>query len=167
MPLKKGIVISTSRDGWAEVITDRLDACADCVTARNCPSSCRSTKVASRVFNKAGAKEGDMVSVYLSPGSVLQSAALLYLIPVFSLIIGAFTGAGLTEQLELNESTSALIFGSAGLFIGFVFLMMLSRRISTKHRLTPTITRIIISAKEPVGSSRAINIGCKTGTCSG
>ena len=130
MPLKKGIVISIGKDGWAEVVTDKLDACADCVTARNCPTSCRRTKVATRVFNKAGAREGDMVSVYLSAGSVLQSAALLYLIPVFSLIIGAFTGTGLSEQLEMNESTSALIFGLAGLFIGFLFLVALSRRIS-------------------------------------
>lgn len=167
MPLKKGIVLSIDRDGWAEVVTDKLDACADCVTARNCPTSCRSTRVATRVFNKAGAKEGDMVSIYLSAGSVLQSAALLYLIPVFCLIMGASTGAGLSEQLALNESTSALIFGFAGLFIGFIFLVMLSRRLSTKNRLTPIITRIIISAKSPESSSAAIHNSCKTGACPG
>lgn len=167
MPLKKGIVVSIDRDGWAEVVTDKLDACADCVTARNCPTSCRSTRVATRVFNKAGAREGDMVSIYLSAGSVLQSAALLYLIPVFCLIMGAFTGAGLSELLALNESVSALIFGLAGLFVGFIFLVMLSRRISTKNRLTPIITHIVIPAKEPVRSSTAIQNSCDTGACPG
>jgi len=145
MPYKKGFVVKTGTDGWAEVITDKLDACAACATARNCPSSCKSTRMVTRVFNRAGAREGDMVSIYQSTRSVLQSAALLYLIPVACLIIGALIGAGLSNWLAMDESSSAVLFGLAGLGFGFLSLARFSKRISTKSRLTPSIVNIIAS----------------------
>ena len=141
MPYKKGFVVKTDTDGWAEVITDKLDACAACATARNCPSSCKSTRMVTRVFNQAGAHEGDMVSIYLSTGSVLRSAALLYLIPVACLTIGALIGAGISDKLAIDESISALLFGLTGLSVGFVSLAQFSKKISTKSRLMPTIAR--------------------------
>jgi sigma-E factor negative regulatory protein RseC len=150
MPYKKGLVVKTGADGWAEVITDKLDACAACATARNCPSSCKSTRMVTRVLNRAGAREGDMVSIYQSTGSVLQSAALLYLIPVACLIIGALIGAGISDKLAIDESSSALLFGLTGLGVGFVSLAQFSKRISTKSRFMPTIVDVIISV--PAGT---------------
>jgi len=151
MPYKKALVVKTGTDGWAEVITDKLDACAACATARNCPSSCKSMRIVTRVFNRAGAREGDMVSIYQSTGSVLQSAALLYLIPVACLITGALVGAGLSDRLTMDESSSALLFGLVGLGVGFVSLARFSKRISTKSRLTPTIVNVLASS--PAGTA--------------
>ena len=167
MSFKNGIVFSAGNDGWAEVITDKLDACANCVSARNCASTCKSTRITTRVLNEAGAKEGDLVAIYMSSSSVLKSAALLYLIPVACLILGAIVGNGLGDRLSMTESNSAIVFSLAGFVFGFVFLAVFSRKHAGMRRLTPIITHIVVPADEPIRSSAAIQADCSAGGCHG
>ena len=165
MSFKNGIVFSAGNDGWAEVVTDKLDACANCASARNCASTCKSTRITSRVLNEAGAKEGDLVAIYMSSSSVLKSAALLYLIPVTCLILGAITGSLLSERLAMTESISAMIFSLVGFTFGFISLSFFSKRHAGIRRLTPIITHIVVPANEPIRSSAAIQNSCGTGGC--
>jgi len=143
MPQKTGLVVKTSTDGWAEVVTDKLDACAECTSSRSCHSDCKSARVRTRVYNSAGAHEGDTVVIYISPSSVLKSAAILYLIPVAFLLIGALLGSSVAVRLGMEESGSALLFGLTGLTIGFLMVRIFSTRLKADSGLVPKIAQVI------------------------
>jgi sigma-E factor negative regulatory protein RseC len=143
MPQKTGLVVKTSADGWAEVITDRLDACAECASSRSCHSDCKTSRVATRVYNTAGAHEGDTVVVFIDSSSVLKSAAILYLAPVVFMLFGALTGSSVAARLGMGESGSALLFGLIGLAIGFLIVRTFSTRLKSDSGLVPKITQVI------------------------
>ena len=167
MPQKTGKVIEAFDDGWAEVVTDKLEACGDCTASRSCHSDCRSLRLTSRVINAAGAKPGDTVSIYLSFRSVLKSASLLYLLPVACLGAGAFSGAHSHAALSLSESAAAVLFALIGLCLGFAVLAFFSGPIARKAKLTPVITRIIHSGATD-GPSAALGAdGAADRTCPG
>ena len=143
MPQKTGLVVKTNEEGWAEVITDKLDACAECTSSRSCHSDCKSTRVRTRVYNSAGANEGDTVVIYISPSSVLKSAAILYLLPVFFMLFGALTVSSVAARLGMDESGSALLFGLIGLAIGFLIVRTFSTRLKVDSGLVPKIAQVI------------------------
>jgi sigma-E factor negative regulatory protein RseC len=143
MTQKTGLVVKTNEEGWAEVITDKLDACAECTSSRSCHSDCKSTRVRTRVYNSAGAHEGDTVVIYISPSSVLKSAAILYLVPVFFMLSGALTGSSVAARLGMEESGSALLFGLIGLAIGFLIVRTYSTRLKADSGLVPKIAQVI------------------------
>ena len=165
MPFKEGTVVCADRDGWAEVVTDKLEACANCASARNCASTCKSTRITSRVLNDVGAKEGDLVAIYMSSASVLKSAALLYLVPVAFLILGAIIGNAISERWTMAASSAAIIFSLVGFVLGVIFLAVFSKRHPAMHRLTPNITRIIVPANDPFRTSASKQKTCGAGTC--
>ena len=167
MPYKEGIVVKVSEDGWAEVITDRMDACADCISARSCHSSCKSVRMTTRVRNDAGAAAGDTVAVYIHTGSVLQNAAILYLIPIAFLMLGALTGAVLSPSLKMDESASALLFGFLGIGIGFGLIRHFSQRISNRSRRLPSIHHIVARADPSTSAVKIRSNPCMTPPCRG
>lgn len=160
MPYKNGIVVNIKERGWVEVVTDKLDACADCVSARNCPSDCKSAKTVTTVRDDIGTHVGDTVSIYISRKSMLKSAALLYLVPVIFLLIGAGTGSALAPLLGLGNTTAALLIGLAGLCFGYFLVKAFSMRLSMESSFFPKIDRILYrgvdaasTASDPVSSS--------------
>jgi sigma-E factor negative regulatory protein RseC len=95
------------------------------------------------VYNSAGAHEGDTVVVYVSPSSVLKSAAILYLVPVVFLLSGALIGSSVAAWLGMGESGSALLFGLTGLTIGFLMVRAFSTRLKADSGLVPKIAQVI------------------------
>ncbi len=148
MPYKNGIVVSVMGNGWAEVVTDELDACADCVSARNCPTDCKSARTVTKVRNEISAQAGDTVSVYISRKSVLKSAAINYLVPVVFLLIGAGTGSTLAPRLGLGYFSAVLLFGLAGLSFGYFLIKALSVRLSMENSFFPKIDRILYKGSD-------------------
>lgn len=132
-----GIVIKQSSDRYAQVVADRKGACGGCHSS---PSGCRSclssAKMESRVANPLGARPGDLVKVHLSSGNLYAGAAILYLIPIFGLLVGAFLGAAMAA---LGPVAGAAI----GLAIGFTGVIILDRTALIRRRITPTITDIL------------------------
>jgi sigma-E factor negative regulatory protein RseC len=167
MPLKEGHVVKVSDDGWAEVITARMDACADCLSSRSCHSSCKSVRMTTGVRNDAGAAVGDTVSVYIRSESVLQNAAILYLVPVAFLMTGALIGAFLSQSLELDESVSAGLFALFGIGTGFALIRHFSKRISNQSRRLPRIARIVAKAAEDPSAAKKGLGSCMASRCSG
>ena len=143
MAQKKGRVSSVSKDGWAIVVTERDDACSNCESAQFCHALADCTRIETRVLNRANAGVGDRVTISLSSSSVLKSAMILYILPTVSLVLGAVGGAGLKEQLGIGETGAAILFGFAGLILGFAIAGLISKRQTAGSKLTPVITRII------------------------
>jgi positive regulator of sigma E activity/YHS domain-containing protein len=147
MPEEQGYVTGIREDGWARVVTDRKDDCADCGASYCCVSFKSSSEMVTKALNSAGAKVGDLVSLRLSSGALLKGAAVLYVIPLAGLLSGVVAGALLGQWLAIGETASIVFFGFAGLAIGFGITALISRRMSAENRLTPVITRIIRPGK--------------------
>jgi len=96
-----------------------------------------------KALNRAGAGVGDLVSIHLSSDTIMKSAAILYLIPVAGLISGAFMGEGLSTRLAMSETGAIALLSLAGFILGFIITALISRWMSARRALSPTITRII------------------------
>jgi sigma-E factor negative regulatory protein RseC len=119
MAQKKGRVSRIENDGWAVVVTEKSDACSNCESAQFCHALADCSRLETRVLNQAGAKVGDTVSISLSSRTVIKSAMILYILPTVTFLLGAVVGAGLHKQLGIGDTGAAIVFGFAGLFLGF------------------------------------------------
>jgi len=141
MAQEKGLVTSITEDGWAQVETDRNDADSHCDSCR-VSFGCNS-EMTIKAINRAGAGVGDLVSIHLSSGTIMKSAAILYLIPVVGLISGAFMGEGLSTRLAISQTSAIALLSLAGFILGFIITALISRWMSGRRTLSPIITRII------------------------
>lgn len=141
MAQEKGVVTSITEDGWAQVETDRNDACSHCTSCR-VSFGCNS-EMTINAINRVGAEVGDLVSIHLSSGAIMKSAAILYLIPVAGLISGAFLGDELATRVTMSKTSIIALLSIAGLIFGYMVTTLISRRMATRRTLNPIITRII------------------------
>ena len=139
-----GIVIKTESDDYAQVLTDRKDACGGCQsTSAGCRSCLASAKIESRVTNPVSAKAGDLVKVHLSSANLFTGAAILYLLPILGLLIGAFTGIWVSTAFGLYELSGSIGGAVTGLGIGYAAVFVLDRSPGIRRRIMPTITTIV------------------------
>jgi sigma-E factor negative regulatory protein RseC len=73
----------------------------------------------SRVANPVGAHAGDLVKVHLASENIFTGAAILYLVPILALLIGAFTGAWAAYFFGLQAVSGGLLGILMGLIAGF------------------------------------------------
>lgn len=151
-----GLVVSLEKNGWAKVVTLKKSACSSCGASHSCHSSPSGSKTVTKVLNTANAREGDLVSINLSMGKVLKNAALIYLIPIAGLLLGAILGEGFNDKLAISETSAAILFSLIGLCLGFCIIIFISRFMSAKNRNAPIITHIIKQGKEHSPSSLSI-----------
>ena len=137
-------------------MTEREDACHNCEASQFCHALTNCTTLETKVLNKAGAGVGDLVMIHLSSHTVLKGALVLYLIPVLGLLTGAVAGSGFSKQLAIGETGAALVFGLAGLVLGFIITAMISKRMSVGNRLIPEITHIVKAHEK-----QKIHINCR------
>jgi sigma-E factor negative regulatory protein RseC len=97
----------------------------------------------SRVSNPLGAEPGDLVKVHLSSASLFTGAAILYLLPIFGLLLGAFIGVWTSKAYGLTELFGTIGGSALGLGIGFAAVVLLDRSPRIRRRIMPTITAIL------------------------
>ncbi len=68
---------------------------------------------------------------------------ILYILPTLSLILGAIVGSGLHNYLSIGETGAAILFGFAGLILGYTIAALISKCQTAGSKLTPVISRII------------------------
>ncbi|MGD2099140.1 MAG: SoxR reducing system RseC family protein [Desulfobacterales bacterium] len=143
-------IVEKVEPGWAWVKTKRSSACADCGSRHHCLTQ-GGDQMLVKAQNTAGAKQGDEVELYLSTGTKLKGTAIVYLVPVLGIFVGAFSANPLSAMLGLNPSLGMAVFTLAGL-VSAVFLMRyLANRMGSKQALNPIIKRVVFSARsEPV-----------------
>ena len=145
MTAERGIVEKVE-PGWAWVKTKRSSACASCDSRHHCLTQ-GSDQMVVKAQNSAQAKKGDEVELYLSTKTKLKSTAIVYLIPVLGIFVGAFSADPLSKALGLNPSLGMAVFTLTGL-VSAVFLMRyLANRMTAKQALTPLVKRVIMKAR--------------------
>lgn len=141
-----GIVIKTESSNYAQIVIDRKGACGGCPSTPGGCRSCLATatpKMESRVANPVHTEPGDLVKVHLSSSNLFTGAAILYLLPVLGLMLGAFSGLWASNVFDLAESAGSMGGALAGLVIGYAVVILLDRNTSIRRRITPTITAVV------------------------
>ncbi|MCF8045624.1 MAG: SoxR reducing system RseC family protein [Desulfarculaceae bacterium] len=145
----RGLVLSVTDDGWAQVAADRKKGCDGCGEAKStCHSCLTTTRRTARALNKAGAKAGDIVLLSMDSSVVFKYAALVYFIPVLGLMIGALAGFKLGAGLPVSADASTILFGIGGLAAGFFVLTVISKRIGSGKYSGPVIRNVVMEGKK-------------------
>jgi sigma-E factor negative regulatory protein RseC len=97
----------------------------------------------SRVANPLGAQPGDLVKIHLSSVNLFTGAAILYLLPVLGLLLGAFTGVWASTTYGLTETIGSIGGAVVGLGTGVTAVILLDRSPRVRRRILPTITAIL------------------------
>jgi len=141
-----GIVIKTEPGNYAQVVADRKGACGGCQsTPGGCRSCLASAKIESRVANPVNAEVGDLVKIRLSSTNLLTGAAILYLLPIVGMLMGAFAGGLASTAFGLTEIIGSIGGAITGLIVGYTAVITLDRSPSIRRRMMPIITTIVAS----------------------
>jgi sigma-E factor negative regulatory protein RseC len=144
MSYRTGIVQKKEPGGYAQVITERKTACGECHHRKLvCYGCLLNPKIVGRVANPIGAEAGDTVKIHLSTGKLLLAAGIFYLVPIFTLLMGALLGGYVSETVEVSETASSIWGAAVGLFIGMIFVTVWGRVKRIIKMFQPVITSIV------------------------
>ena len=146
MSAERGIVENVEQ-GWAWVKTKRSSACASCDSRHHCSIVEGGDRMVVKAQNTARAKKGDQVELYLRTKTKLKGTAIVYLIPVLGIFLGAFSADPLSEALGLNQSLGMAVFTLTGLVMAVFLMRYLANRMAAGQTLTPLVKRVIMSAR--------------------
>jgi len=138
-----GIVIRTLPGSRAHVVADKQGGCGSCSSAKSCHTAHIPKKLTTTVINRIGAEPGDMVAIDVSTSRLLGGLAVIYLLPVFGLLIGAVIGANVKDIVSLSETGSVLLCGGIGLALGFGLVFTISKLLLANDAFTPEIRRVM------------------------
>lgn len=135
----QGTVISV--DGKkAKVKVTTSSECIGCSSINNCHSNSTESRNVT-VLNEYGAKVSDEVIFEADTSKVILSAALIWILPLISMILGYIVGERFASGLWAIGT--AFIF----LFLAFIFLKYLDMILLRGKTFYPKITKIIHSSK--------------------
>ena len=145
MSAERGIV-ERVEPGWAWVKTKRSSACSSCSSRHHCLTQ-GSDQMVVKAQNTARAKKGDEVELYLSSKTKLKGTAIVYLIPVLGIFVGAFSANPLSGAIGLNPSVGMAFFTLTGLVAAVFLMRYLANRMDSTEALTPIVKRVVFSAR--------------------
>ncbi|MDZ7331939.1 MAG: SoxR reducing system RseC family protein [candidate division KSB1 bacterium] len=136
--LENGIVMRVERDlAWVMMI--KGEQCAGCTACKSFGEG-RFEIVA---LNRLGARPGDNVEVEINPKQVVKYSAIVFLLPVFALIIGYFLGSSWLSVLGWSDEAAGIV-GSLGLMIlCFLGIAGYDRIISRSQQVNAYIRRVL------------------------
>jgi sigma-E factor negative regulatory protein RseC len=136
-------VVATGENGRATVVAEKGQGCGSCTAVSQCHGGRAARTQKTPALNRAGASVGDRVTLTVASGAILSRMAVLYLVPVFGLLAGAFAGAFVSGGLAESGSGHSIAFGLGGFTLGFVVSVFISRIWTASRPVLPVITRIV------------------------
>jgi sigma-E factor negative regulatory protein RseC len=150
---EQGVVTRIVSPGVVEVTFAVADGCAGCGVCRLNQAG----GVSLDAENAAGAETGDTVEVDIDRDGVLQTSAIVYLLPVFSLLVGYAVGAGAAFFLPGVSGEAGGIAGSVIFFpLSFLIVRWYDRRAGRKRAVRAQVTGILIPGSPSPGDGPAV-----------
>jgi sigma-E factor negative regulatory protein RseC len=146
-----GVVVTLKSEQVAVVTCVKTSACKNCASAKLCSLGRDDGKRLVEAHNKLGAKEGDRVKIATTERAFYKSSFLVYILPLFFLIIGAVLGQWLGNNLleSVDPNISAFVLGIlflAGTFVGICYL----NQYLPKEEYMPTVVEILPEEGEDI-----------------
>lgn len=144
--IKEWATVVSWREGVAEVLCEPRGGCGGCRSGSACGVGAlsRSKNTAGRMLQVASRQPllpGQRVELGITERSLLYSAALIYLVP----LLGLFVGAAVLQALFASEAAAI-----AGAFLGGCVAFLSVRRSALKMgqdgRYQPVILQVVLAA---------------------
>ncbi|MGA1865590.1 MAG: SoxR reducing system RseC family protein [bacterium] len=142
MPKEEGTVINIVPEG-ALVRIKKTDACHGCPSAGLCHmGGSGEREVLAR--NPFGARKGERVEIEINDGLLLKASFIIYMLPLFGLLMGALLGRWIINffGLPFNENTGAVLGGLTCLLVVFILIKIITGSSCYMKKYQPTITKV-------------------------
>lgn len=98
-----------------------------------------------KAVNQIGATVGNRVVVAISSGTFFKASALIYLLPVASLIAGGLFGKAIAPLFGFNIQAEAIsaIFGLISLVVSFIAVKFLAKKIGERKTDHARVIRVL------------------------
>ena len=94
-------------------------------------------------LNEMNAKPGDRVEIEINPKQVVKHSAIVFLLPVLSLIVGYFLGNAYLSQIGMSLEAAGIV-GSLGLMVvTFAVIIGYDRVVGRAQQTDARINRIL------------------------
>lgn len=139
------VIRSEGEYAWVE--TQRRSSCGGCAAKQGCGTGALSKVLGAKVQqmkvrNPVHAQSGDEVVLGIEEQALIKGSLLVYLLPLVFMLLAGLLGQWLAPQWLLDSETVGMIFALAGLFAGFVWLALFSRRAEGDPRYMAEILRV-------------------------
>ena len=145
MSEENGIVESIDGN-WVWVKTQRKSACSHCGHRDHCQMIEGGDRMIVKARNAAHAGKGDEVELFISTKTKMKCVFMVYMVPVFGLMIGAFSAGSLSAFLGLNPKVGMALFSLSGVALAYILIRQYSKRMEIKNALTPLVKRVVKSS---------------------
>jgi len=147
-----GTVVELKGKHVASVLCQKSSFCQNCAAMDSCQVGDDNASKLVDVQNPIGAKIGDKVKIATRTKSFLQSSFILYIVPLISLVIGAWLGQILVEGNMPGSDPNKLSAGLGLAFLvgSFLVIKILTRGLSAAAFM-PQIIAVIPEEENLVG----------------
>lgn len=151
--VERGVVTRIVSPGVVEVSLPEQEGCAGCGACRHGEAGA----VCIEAVNAAGAGIGDAVQVEVAVAGVVQSSAIVYLLPIFALLAGYGVGSVAARWVpDLSGETGGIAGGMIGLAFSFLVVRWYDRRAGRQRAVRATVTKILTPGTPSAGEGAGI-----------
>ena len=94
------------------------------------------------VKNTLNAKKGDRVVVGIQTKNLLVFTFMLYVFPVFLLLIGALTGKSIANILKTDQNLTSMLFGFTLFFLAVIIIKIINNKVAQNWKYKPFLVKI-------------------------
>jgi sigma-E factor negative regulatory protein RseC len=140
---EQGVISKIISAGLVEVSFQQSSACAKCGLCHDVGEG----MVGIEAVNDIRAKRGDIVEIEIPSQEVVKGSVVVFLLPIFFLIIGYLVGSALMRLFGLPGWEEAIGVVSALIFLGLSFFAIkwYDKNVQQKEALRARILKIISS----------------------
>ncbi len=140
--VKEEGVVTSATESIAWIKTVRTTACDTCSAKKNCEILNSKDSMHFEVKNTLNAEKGDRVVVGVQTKSLLFLTFMLYVFPVFLLLIGALTGKSIASVLNTDQNLTSMFFGFSLFFLAVFIIKKINNKVSQNWKYKPFLVKI-------------------------
>ena len=130
---ENGIITKSISGKIVEVALQKNSACKECGLCHNMPEGMMGIEAVDEI----GARVGQQVEIEIPSGEVVKGSLVVFLLPIFFLIIGYFLGFSVSRFEVI-----AVICSLVSLFFGFLVVRWYDQNVVQKEALRARIIKI-------------------------
>ena len=149
-----GVVMEKKSDGAVLVKCRKTSACKGCASSNLCSLGRDNGVRLVEAHNPLNAVEGDVVRLEATTHAFYESAFLIYIVPVFGMVLGMIAGQKMGAALGIDPNVGAICGAMILLVVVFLGMRALNRHLP-RDRYMPTVVEILDETKEETHGDQA------------